>query len=76
MTDFERELATAINKGCHENESNTPDFILAEYMKASLDAFNAGIKARDRWYGMQPHPGMTTHTVAIPSTPGGISQRS
>lgn len=63
VTEFERELSKVINKTSKENESNTPDFILAQYMKASLDAFNAATQARDAWYKMSPHPGLTTRTV-------------
>ena len=31
--DFEEELKTLINRCSKENESNTPDFILAQYLK-------------------------------------------
>lgn len=57
---FEEELRSLLN--CHslENESNTPDFILANFMIACLDAFNEGIKARDGWYGVQLSPGIRT----------------
>jgi hypothetical protein len=50
-------LKELLNKGCRENESNTPDFILAEFMMACLEAFEEGIKARDKWYGIAPKPG-------------------
>lgn len=39
-TTLERELASVLNKHCAENGSNTPDFILAEYLIACLKAFN------------------------------------
>lgn len=48
---FEKELEKLINYHSIENESDTPDFILAEYMKACLDAFNVGTRKRDKWYG-------------------------
>ena len=63
MTEFEKELARVINKAGRENESNTPDFILAQFMKASLDAFNTATQVRDTWYSMEPQPGLTTRTV-------------
>ena len=34
-----------------ENDSNTPDFILAEYLCECLERFNSGIRERERWYG-------------------------
>lgn len=41
----------------YENVSNTPDFILAAHLMNSLESFNAGIKARERWYGYEHRPG-------------------
>jgi hypothetical protein len=37
-----------------ENESNTPDFILAEYLLRSLQAFNVAVVHREKWYGRAP----------------------
>jgi len=48
---FVTSLAELIN--CHslETDSDTPDFILAEYMTRSLEAFNNTIVKREEWYG-------------------------
>ena len=51
---FETELTRLLNRTSAENASNTPDFILAEYLLASLAAFNAGINARETWFGRVP----------------------
>ena len=51
MSDLGRELEQLINKHCRENESNTPDFILAEYMMDALAAFERASLARERWFG-------------------------
>jgi hypothetical protein len=51
LTEFERGLKSLINKYCMENASATPDFILAEYMVAALNAFTRATRARERWYG-------------------------
>jgi len=48
---FTDELASLINRHSIENESNTPDFILASYLRSCLIAFNKVTKARERWYG-------------------------
>jgi hypothetical protein len=45
-TEFTKELTTLINKHSQENDSNTPDFVLAAYMMNCLNAFNAAIKHR------------------------------
>lgn len=50
-TEFEKDLAAVINRHSQENGSNTPDFILAKYLLASLAAFNATSQAREKWYG-------------------------
>ena len=54
---FETELESLINKYSKENESNTPDFILAGYMEYCLLAFTTATKLRDNWYGINPRPG-------------------
>ena len=49
MTEFQKELADLINKHSLENPSNTPDFILAQYLADCLDAFNVATNQRDGW---------------------------
>jgi len=51
MSDFRKELTELINKHSMENESDTPDFMLAEYLMDCLRAFNAVINTRKKWYG-------------------------
>lgn len=48
---FEQQLKWLINKCCKENASNTPDFILAEYLDNCLDIFNDAVIRRELWYG-------------------------
>ncbi len=49
---FEQELTALLNRHSKENFSNTPDFILAEYLTGCLEAFNKTAQARDKWYGI------------------------
>lgn len=51
METFETELMSLINKYSKEDESNTPDFILAMFMRGSLEIFNEAIRERVNWYG-------------------------
>ena len=51
MNIFQKELQELINKHCLENESDSPDFILAEYMLGTLNAYNDAVKKRENWYG-------------------------
>jgi hypothetical protein len=49
--EFTKELAGLINKHSLENGSNTPDFILAEYLTECLKSFNKTSRRREKWYG-------------------------
>lgn len=51
---FEKELENLINRYSKENGSNTPDFILAEYMSKCLTNFNDIVTKREKWYGRGP----------------------
>ena len=44
------ELRRVLNGVSAENGSNTPDFILAQYLVSCLNAFDHAVKARDSWY--------------------------
>lgn len=48
--EFQKELEQLINKHSVENGSNTPDFILAEYVVQCLLTFNNSVNSRERWY--------------------------
>lgn len=45
--DFVKELQTLINQCCLENESNTPDFILAEYVRNCLAVLKEKLDRED-----------------------------
>lgn len=51
MNDFETELEHLINRFSMENESDTPDFILARYLHNCLKAYNGAVVRRESWYG-------------------------
>lgn len=48
-SEFEHELESLINRHSLENESGTPDFILAAYLVNSLAAFNTAVQQRANW---------------------------
>lgn len=50
---FRSELQTLINRHSKENESNTPDFILADYLVGCLNLFDDIVKSRENWYGRE-----------------------
>lgn len=56
MSDFRQELQSAINRCSKENASNTPDFILAQYLEGCLAAFDTATQQRETWYGRDARP--------------------
>jgi hypothetical protein len=59
-TEFRKELETLINRKSMENASNTPDFILAEFLTDSLEAFDKATRSRSEYYGLANlQPGQT-----------------
>lgn len=49
--DFLDELVSLLNRHCIENRSNTPDFILAEYLMDCLRSWEVAVVKRGDWYG-------------------------
>jgi len=52
--DFATELTALLNRHSQENASDTPDFILAQYLTACLLAWNSAVRRRESWYGRGP----------------------
>jgi hypothetical protein len=48
--DFRKDLEKLINSHSMENGSDTPDFILADFLTRCLEAFDAGVSCRRGWY--------------------------
>lgn len=47
---FRWELEGLINAHSQENGSDTPDFILAQYLIECLNAFDKATRRRTKWY--------------------------
>lgn len=45
-----KDFADVINRHSLENGSNTPDFILAEYLVNCLESYNYAVLNRNDWY--------------------------
>ena len=52
-TELEKKLTDLLNCECRENDSNTPDFILAELMMGCLEAFELASNKREVWFGVE-----------------------
>jgi hypothetical protein len=55
-TTFTDELTSLINRFNGETPSNTPDFILAQFVNLSLAAFTQATESRDCWYRREAPP--------------------
>lgn len=69
---FEQKLASAVNGDCRENESDTPDFILAGFMNKVLGAYEFTVRERERWYGRTLGGGRSI-TVSERDEVGGVA---
>ena len=49
--DFLTELTALINKHSLENDSNTPDMILANYLIGCLKVYNETTQLNHKWHG-------------------------
>ena len=47
---FRTELTALLNKHSKENGSDTPDWILSNYLYDCIEAFDNATKDRQRWY--------------------------
>jgi hypothetical protein len=54
VSKLQKDIEHVINCNLAENGSNTPDYILAEYLMGCLAAYEKAVTARDRWYALQP----------------------
>lgn len=55
--DFKTALTQLLNSYSMENHSDSPDFILAEFLCDNFMAFNRATNDRERWYGRkEPNP--------------------
>jgi hypothetical protein len=56
LSDFRKDIQSTINRYSKENGSNTPDYILAQFLVDSLSAYDKAVTAREKWYGREPVP--------------------
>lgn len=56
---LQEEIRNAINRVSAENGSDTPDYILAQFLVGCLNAYNKAVCARELWLG---------HPIVVPRT--------
>jgi hypothetical protein len=50
-SELRKDIENVINCHSAENGSDTPDFILAEYLMGCLETFDKAVNARGKFYG-------------------------
>lgn len=63
--ELRRKIEQAINLTSSENGSDTPDFILAEYLTDCLTAFDKATRTREKWYGRVQCTNTTIRTIPV-----------
>ena len=56
---FQEEIRWVINKCAKENDSDTPDFILAQYLIDCINAYAKAVRSRDNHFDYEPWSGGT-----------------
>jgi hypothetical protein len=59
MNDLEKKLSDLVNRLSLENGSNTPDWILGQYLCSCLKAFDAAVQQRETYYNRDARPSET-----------------
>lgn len=54
MGKLEHEIARTLNAFCKDEESDTPDWILAQYLLKCLEAWRYATVQRDAWFDFRP----------------------
>jgi hypothetical protein len=54
IPEFEQELRALLNRKSKERGSNTPDYVLADFLCRCLEAFDRATRERERWHGDRP----------------------
>jgi hypothetical protein len=76
MKQFTKELGELINRHSLENQSDTPDYILAEYLTEILVSFNRASCKREQWYGRKTSPGESVNSAEKKQPCGENNQHS
>jgi hypothetical protein len=68
---FKTQLERFINRHSLEGGSDTPDFLLADYLVQCLALFDVTIAAREQWYGrhLRGTPAMALPAQETPQAP-------
>lgn len=48
---FRESLTRLLNSYSKENSSNTPDYLLANFLIGCMDVFDLTVRRRDEWFG-------------------------
>jgi len=72
-TSFKKELESLINSYSVENESDTPDYILTEYLRGCLAIFASAVRLRDMFFEFKPWKELDVEEDGIKQREEGVS---
>ena len=58
--EFKAELTALLNRHSIENDTNTPDWVLAEYLCGCLEVLRVTVPNRDAYHGFSPRTASAT----------------
>jgi len=70
MESLEYAIRTVLNKFSAENASNTPDFILAQFLLSCLAAWDTGVQQRETWHGRDASGSVSAGGMTCPDCVG------
>ena len=76
MDEFQQELKTLVNRHSLENASNTPDFLLAEFLVNCLRAFNLASEQKEKWFAKEVIEDDMSASEAVYGFAGWLTSRS
>lgn len=69
MSNLMSDLTEVLNRHSAENGSDTPDFILAQFLIGCLQAWDANVTAREIWYGRDKRRVEPSSAQSAPESP-------
>ena len=67
MSELRKDIAAALNKHSAEAGSDTPDFILAQFLEGCLKAYDDAVTERDEWHTKLPPERSNPVTNPLPA---------
>lgn len=71
---FRRQLGALLNTHSKENGSDTPDWILADYLVDCLNVLDKAVSAREKWYARSKPPNIIPPEITLAKARGAAAR--